>query len=183
MCTTRCSVRLVKHEPIDSQRIQFETLFSVMSWLLKSPWTVEFEQTIQAFVIQLYEMNLRNTKSQLSLGENTLLGLSCQRYGHWATVTKQPPLSLLLYFLFCLVPFIVWRFPAESWHFGWKCLLVCVTLEEDDLCKDEFRHICVCVSCVRVHVFVCAWVCAWVCLSLKCFWNAFGTSRQSELTN
>ena len=69
MCTTRCSVRIVKHEPIGSQRIQFETLFSVMSWVLKSPWTVEFDQ---AFVIQLYEMNLRNTKSQLSLGINTL---------------------------------------------------------------------------------------------------------------
>ena len=68
MCTTRCSVRIVKHEPIGSQRIHFEILFSVM----KSPWTVEFEQTIHAFVIQLYKMNLRNTKSQLSLGINTL---------------------------------------------------------------------------------------------------------------
>ena len=149
-----------------------------MLWLPKSPWTVEFEQTIQAFVIQLYEMNLRNTKSQLSLGKNTLLGLSCQRYGHWATVTKQPPLSLLLYFLFCLVPFIVWRFPAESWHFCWKCLFVCVTLEEDDLCKDEFRHIlCVCLfvsvsTCLSVREFV---------RECVCLWNPFGTSRQSEL--
>lgn len=138
-----------------------------MLWLLKSPWTVEFEQTIQAFVIQLYEINLRNTKSQLSLGKNTLLELSCQRYGHWATVTKQPPLSLLLYFLFCLVPFIVWRFPAESWHFCWKCLLVCVTLEEDDLCKDEFRHIlCVCVflcPCPRVCL------CVSLCVSVSVF--------------
>ena len=49
MSTARCSVQVVKHEPIDSQRVQFQMLFSVA--VQKSLWTVEFEQMTQDFVI------------------------------------------------------------------------------------------------------------------------------------
>lgn len=37
MCTAKCSVRVVKHEPIASQRVRFQMLFSGCVAVQKSP--------------------------------------------------------------------------------------------------------------------------------------------------
>ena len=169
MCTTRCSVRLVKHEPIVSQRIQFEILFSVTKVSMDSwVWTND-PSVCNSIVRDKFEEHEKPAVPREKYAPGVELpALWPLSYSYQATT----PLSLVILSILSRAIHCV---KISGW-------VVAFLLK-------VFAHVCDFGGGWLVHGWIPAhFVCVSTCLSVRefvcecvCLWNPFGTSRQSEL--